>query len=208
MKKMLLAGLVFLVAQASMALGLPKEKLEARIKPYAERIEKAKLDKAGNFKADEKVQKLISDSLNKIVESAGAGDTAAFMKLLNADSSRAVITEIGRLSSVIGDKEATTSDKEAAKKALDLLAKASGSVKELSKNEAEAQEQQKKIDLAVKVSERIAKFNDFKSDAAKKYAQAYELALDNNKSPSEAMKEANKASKKEITEDDILNCVI
>lgn len=205
---MLLASLLFFVAQASMALGLPKEKLEARIKPYAELIEKAKLDKAGNFKSDERVQKIISDSLTKIVESAGAGETAAFMKLLNADSSRAVLMEIGRLSSIISDKQATTSDKESAKKALDLLAKASGSVKELSKDANEAEAQQKKINLAIKVSERIAKFNDFKSDTAKKYAQAYELALDNNKSPSEAMKEANKASKKEITEDDILNCVI
>lgn len=205
---MLLAALVFLGAQFSMALGMPKEKIETVIKPYAEKIEAARNKNAGDFQKDAEVRRLVENQLNNIVSKSGAGDTAAFMKLLNADNSRAVLIEIGRLSSIARDNSATEADKSAARKALDLLAKSSKGIDSLAKNEAEGQAQQKKIDLAVKVSERIAKFNDFKSETAKTYAKAYETALENGKSPSEAMKEANRASKKEITEDDILNCVI
>lgn len=210
MKKMMLAVLVFFVAQASMAVGMPKEKIEARIKPYAERIERARLENAGDFTKDSKVMRLITDSLDKIIASSGVAGikTESFIKLLNADNGRAVLAEIGRLSSIIGDKEATSSDKSSAQKALELLALSSKSVEMLSKSEAEAQAQQKKIDLAVKVSERIAKFNDFKSQAAKDYAQAYEKALTEGKEPKDAMAAGNKAAKREIKEEDILNCVI
>ncbi len=205
---MLLAALVFFGAQFSMALGMPKERIETIIKPYAEKIEAARNKNAGDFQKDAEVRRLVENQLNNIVSKSGAGDTAAFMKLLNADGSRAVLMEIGRLSSIARDTSATEADKSAARKALDLLAKSSKGIESLSKTEAEGQAQQKKIDLAVKVSERIAKFNDFKSETAKTYAKAYETALENGKSPSDAMKEANRASKKEITEDDILNCVI
>lgn len=206
MKKMLLVGLVFLLAQVSMALGMPKEKIEARIQPFAERIEKAKLDKAGDFTKDAVVMKAVTNSLELITKKAGAGDVQAFIKLINNDSGRSVLMEIGRLSSIVSDKTATESDITSAKKALDLLALSAKSVELLSKDEAHAKDQQAKVDLAVKVSERIAKFNEFTSKTAKKYAEAYETALANGKSPKEAMKEASKV--KELTEDDILNCVI
>jgi len=206
MKKMLLAVLVFFVAQTSMALGMPKEKIEARIQPFAEGIEKAKLDKAGDFTKDAVVMKAVTNSLVLIIKNAGAGEVQAFIKLINNDSGRSVLMEIGRLSSIVSDKTATESDITSAKKALNLLALSAKSIELLSKDSVQAKEQQSKVDLAVKVSERIAKFNEFTSETAKKYAQAYELALENGKSPREAMKEASKV--KDIKEEDILNCVI
>lgn len=207
MKKMLLATVVFFMAQISMAaLGLPKEKIEARIKPFAERIEKAKLDKAGDFTKDVTVMKAVTNALDSIVSKAGAGDTQAFIKLISNDSGRAVLMEIGRLSSIISDKNATTADITSAKKGLELLALSAKSVELLSKDSAQAKEQQEKVDLAIKVSEKIAKFNDYTSEAAKTYAKAYETALENGKSPREAMKEASRISKKEISEKDIEFC--
>lgn len=205
---MLLAVLVFFVAQVSMAVGMPKERIEARIKPFAERIEKAKLEKAGDFTQDAVVMKAVTNSLDLIVKNAGAGNTQAFIKLINNDGGRAVLMEIGRLSSIISDTSASTTDKAGAKKGLELLALSAKSVELLAKDAAQAKEQQTKVDLAVKVSERIAKFNEFASETAKTYAKAYELALENGKSPREGMKEASKVSKKEISEEDILNCVI
>lgn len=205
---MLLAILVFFVAQVSMAVGMPKERIEARIKPFAERIEKAKLEKAGDFTQDAVVMKAVTNSLDLIVKNAGAGNTQAFIKLINNDGGRAVLMEIGRLSSIISDTAASTTDKAGAKKGLELLALSAKSVELLAKDAAQAKEQQTKVDLAVKVSERIAKFNEFASETAKTYAKAYELALENGKSPREGMKEASKVSKKEISEEDILNCVI
>lgn len=208
MKNMLMAGLVFLMAQVSLAaLGLPKEKLEARIKPYAERIEEARrLSGTNDFTQDPKVKSLIERSLNKIVEAAKAGNTEAFMKLINNDSGKAVLTEIGRLSSIIGDKAASEADKKSAQKGLDLLALSAKNIELLSKNSAHAKEQQEQITLAVKVSEKIAKFNEYTSETAKTYAKAYETALENGLSARAAMKEASRASKKEVKEDDILAC--
>lgn len=208
MKKMILVGIVFLMSQMSMAAGFAKEKIESRVQPYAERIEKAKLSNAGDFTKDAKVMKLISDSLDKIVREAGAGNTAELIKLINVDSGRSVLTEVARLSSVIGDKAASATEVATAKKALELLTLSAKGVEMLSKDDAAAKVQQAKVELAIKVSEKIASFNSFESATAKTYAKAYETALENGKSPRDAMKEASLKSKKEIKEEDIESCTI
>lgn len=208
MKKMLLAVLVLVMAQISLAAGLSREKLAERVNPIAEKIEAAKLKNAGDFTKDATVMKLVDRSLEKIVSAAQSGNKEALIKLINTNAGREVLMEIGRLSSIIGDKDATEADKSSAKKALTLLSLSANSIELLVKNEAEAKEQQVKVELAIKVSERIAKFNSFTSETAKTYAKAYETALTNRMSPREAMKEAGRVAKKEIKEEDILNCLI
>ncbi len=208
MRKMILVAMVFLMSHMAMAAGLAKERIETRVKPYADRIEKAKLDKAGDFTKDAKVMKLVTDSLDKIVREAGVGETSSLIKLINNDSGRSALIEIARLSSIIGDKAATAAEVATAKKALELLSLSGKSVELLAKDEAQAKEQQAKVDLALKVSEKIASFNGFESATAKTYAKAYETALENGMSPRDAMKDASLKSKKEIKEEDIESCTI
>lgn len=208
MKKMILASLVLMFTQLSFAAGLAKEAIDTRIKPYAERIEKAKSMNSGDFTKDAKVMKLISDSLDKIVKSSSAGNSEAYIKLINNDSGRSVLAKIAELSSITTDASATDAQKQIARKAMDLLASSAKSIDMLSKNESEAKQQQAKIELALKVSEKIASFGTYESQTAKDYAKAYETALENGKSPKDAMKEASRVAKKEIKEEDITSCTL
>ena len=123
-----------------------------------------------------------------------------------------MLTEVARLSSIIGDKSATASEVSTSKKALELLSLSGKSLELLSKDAVQGKEQQAKIDLALKVSGKIATFATYKSEKAKKYVEIYERSLENGMSPHDAMVEANikskdaVADKKDITEEDILAC--
>ena len=206
MKKMMLIAVVFMMAQVSMAAGLTREAALDRVKPYAERVEKAKLDKAGDFTKDAKVNNLIESSLIKITREAGAGNTKNLIRLINNDSSAKVLATVARLSSVIKESK-LESEKAVARKALDLLSLAGNNMEMLTKNDAEKDARSKQIELAIDVCENIAKFSQLTSETAIKYAAAYEKGLEESMTVSKAIEKAS-AIKKLSEEDLKKECIL
>jgi hypothetical protein len=224
MKKMILVAVVFLMGQLSMAAGLSEAKIAERIKPYAEHIEKAKERTKGDlnaFKNDKIVKRAIVTALEKITADAKAGSAENIMMLIHAGDAKAVLSDVAKYSSIIKNEDGKSSELEIkqAKKALELLSLSGNHIDLLqksgdSKNEAEAKVRADNVALALKVSNKIASFGDYKSERAKKYVEVFEAALTENKSVHQAMDEANTkskeavADKKDIKEEDILSCEV
>jgi hypothetical protein len=218
MKKMFLAVIVFLMAQTSFA-GFNRTAVETTVNKYASRIKEAKERKGNDFTQDVEVKKAVTSSLNSMLEGSKVSNIEPYIKLINNDSTHGkdVLMKIAELSSTLkeysGKSDKESQDKvDIANKALELLSLSAKKIELIGVNEAQGQAQAKAVANALIASPKIASFIKYKSETAKEYAKVYERSLEENKNLHESMTEARLATKdkvrKEITEEDILSCIL
>ena len=210
MKKLLLTAILILAQTSFGAPGRAKPVVKMSTLEAGARVERSytykeivKAREAGkditaDAKLMEKVNKMLDVSLKDLVSFTAAENTT-LIRLMNVNA-KDVLTEVARLSSIAKDSASTTTEKDMAKKSLELIVKAANNVESLIVNSAEAQKQKDAVASIIEISGKIASLNF--GETSKVFIEKYEKALSEGKSPEDAIREAsnNKFGAKELRE--------
>lgn len=208
MKKMIVAALLVLSQITFAAPGrevtrMTTEQARARVERSTTFQDIVKAREAGkditlDSKLMERVNKMLDLSLRDLV-SFTAAENANLIKLMNVNA-KDILTEVACLSSIAKDANATATEKDMAKKSIELIAKAAHDVQSLAVNSAEGIKQQEKVAKIIEISGKISSL-DF-GQSSKTFVEKYEKALTEGKSVEDAIKIASngKFTEKELRE--------
>lgn len=211
--KQIIVMLALVIAQVSFA---QVKKAEMKKMNRAQSIEAVKQmstfkyvedmkSKGKDIQQDPVVRDRLVKSIELVLKDAvtlDAGSSTKLLKLINIDPASAM-GELVRLNSVIKGTDSTPAEVATAKRTLQIMVKASGEVKSLIVNEADAQAQKTKLNQIIEVSEK-AGLQDAKTP---EFTKALEKALTEGKSLEVAVKTAFEAIGKKHTLKDLLECV-
>ena len=192
--KMLLVTGILIVSQFAFAqarrMTLPEARARVERSSTYKEIDEAKKsgkDISRDPRLMDRIGKMMELTLKDVVTLSGS-QSNSLMKLIMINP-RDVIAEGARLASIAKDPSSSAHEKATARKAIELIIKAAGTVDVIAVNAAAEARQQSKIAKILEVSEKIASLEFGQS--SKTFVAKYERALEEGKSIEDAVRLAS-----------------